>query len=157
MASKGFNLHKWTLNSKELCNLIQKSELEGQTTGSTVDQDLIQDVTEDDQSYTKSTLGSVPTNTEDSVKVLGISWDTHSDTLFYDFDEFKNCVSKLQLATRVFYPFGFITPFTFKVNMLFQELCTEKSNWDNKPSLLTSYQYFAALVDKERDRATWVQ
>lgn len=70
MASGGFNLRKWTTNSSELCKLI---ELGTQVTTNAMDRDASQGITEDDQSYTKSSVGSFATNTEDLTKILGVS------------------------------------------------------------------------------------
>ena len=91
MASGGFNLRKWTTNSSELCKLIEVIELGTQVTTNAIDRDVSQGITEDDQSYTKSSVGSFATNTEDLVKILGVSWDTQSDMLQFDFKELNSC------------------------------------------------------------------
>ena len=95
MASGGFNLRKWTTNSSELCKLI---ELGTQVTTNAMDRDASQGITEDDQSYTKSSVGSFATNTEDLVKILGVSWDTQSDMLQFD---------GVHLSTKFFKTFVF--------------------------------------------------
>lgn len=142
MASGGFNLRKWTSNSEELCNLIERSERGAQITVNTTDRNQNQCVTEDDQSYTKSVVGSFATNSEDLATILGVSWDTRSDMLLYDFEELRKYISTLpvtkrsilKLAARVFDPLGFVTPFVIKVKVLFQELCADKSSWDDELS-----------------------
>ena len=91
MASGGFNLRKWTTNSSELCKLIEVIELGTQVTTNAIDRDVSQGITEDDQSYTKSPVGSFATNTEDLAKILGVSWDTQSDMLQFDFKELNSC------------------------------------------------------------------
>ena len=98
MASGGFNLRKWTTNSSELCKLIEVIELGTQVTTNAINRDASQGITEDDQSYTKSSVGSFATNTEDLVKILGVSWDTQSDMLQFD---------GVHLSTKFFKTFVF--------------------------------------------------
>ena len=83
MARGGFNLRKWTSNSTELLAQIEKSEREMQTP--VEDEAISQGICEDDRSYMKSTVGAFTTSSEDKAKILGVNWDTHTDTLFFDF------------------------------------------------------------------------
>ena len=71
MARGGFNLRKWTSNSGKLLKLIIcGTQLGTQITANTVDRDQGQVITEDDQSYTKSAVGTFATNSEDLTKIL---------------------------------------------------------------------------------------
>ena len=71
-------------------------------------------------------------------KVLGMQWDTESDTIEFDFSkiiEQNGAVQTkrllIQQAARIFDPCGLIAPFTLKAKLLFQECWKEKVEWDD--------------------------
>ena len=98
-------------------------------------------IQEDDESYAKSTTGTVSSNTKDSaVKVLGLNWNTKSDEFYFEYDELYDYAINLPLSKRsvlkvtakIFDPIGILTPFTIGMKILFQELCVQKHEWDGE-------------------------
>ena len=87
-------------------------------------------IQEDDESYAKSTTGTViSSNTKDSaVKVLGLNWNTKSDEFYFEYDELYDYAINLPLSKRsvlkvtakIFDPIGILTPFTIGMKVLFQ-------------------------------------
>lgn len=139
MKEGGFNLRKWVTNSSELRQHIMENEHSLNTEQNNVDSTKSEHkVSEDDQSYTKSTLNSIVASNDNVVKVLGVHWDTQTDMFLYDFTDLINYAqslkptkrSFLQLSARIFDPLGLITPFTITLKILFQILCIDKLSWD---------------------------
>lgn len=119
MKEGGFNLRKWDSNSAELCEKIN-STIENKPT------------------KVEKTPGSK--NDNSPKKVLGISWNANSDTLSYEFEmlvEYAQSLpatkrSVLRLSAKIFDPLGLLSPFTIKMKILFQALCVNKGDWDEK-------------------------
>ena len=87
MDEGGFRLRKWNFNSASLIKEIAKLEVpNNQTPASQQTCDFL-DVTKDDESYAKSrTSLSRPTLSDgNTVKVLGVNWDTANDEIFFNF------------------------------------------------------------------------
>ena len=135
MSEGGFNLRKWNSNSSTLLESINKCE--------THQDPLTQSekkVTTEDESYTKSTIGPNNSNREKSVKVLGSNWNTHSDELFFDFENLITYAKSLpitkrallKLTAKIFDPLGFLSPFTTRLKAMFQILCCDKIDWDEE-------------------------
>ena len=136
MSEGGFNLRKWNSNSKEL--LIAIKNLEHEREGS---KSKTTETRQDDESYGKA--ATTPGNVESShelVKVLGVTWNTVTDELLFDFSELykygralpETKRSVLKLTAKIFDPIGFLTPFTIEMKILLQELCLEKVDWDGE-------------------------
>lgn len=72
MAEGSFNLRKWNLNSPELLEKINEIEIEVNVKPSDVElgREVSQIVVEDDESYTKSTIGSTVCANEEKVVKL---------------------------------------------------------------------------------------
>ena len=95
---------------------------------------------EDDESYAKSStsLSSLTSSGGNTVKVLGVNWDTVNDEMFFNFaDLYKygksrpvNKRSVLKLTAKIFDPLGFLSPFVIRLKLWFQVLCSEKLDWD---------------------------
>ena len=73
---------------------------------------------------------------EDTAKVLGLSWDTKQDVLSYPHqmkEEFVSVTKRviLQLASKVFDPLGLSSPVTVSAKMLIQDLWKAKHEWDD--------------------------
>ena len=127
MSEGGFNLRKWRSNSRKLQEAIAQEE----------------SFKQEGESYAKPStdLNAAPPNDEDAfVKVLGMNWNTVTDEIFFDFSELSAYASSLPLSKRsvlkitakIFDPMGFLTPLTVEMKILFQELCIEKTNWDDE-------------------------
>ncbi|XP_046856151.1 uncharacterized protein LOC124449256 [Xenia sp. Carnegie-2017] len=135
MAKGGFNLRKWNSNSSNVVKSIEA--LEGKKNLS-----LISDkssVTQDDQSFTKSTIAKESLLTEPTqVKVLGMVWDTVEDTFLFNLTEiieYANSLpvtkrSLLKWSSKIFDPLGFLSPFTIRLKILFQIMCLDRLGWD---------------------------
>ena len=75
---------------------------------------------------------------EQSIKILGLSWDTHEDCFCFEFEELIKFVeslpptkrSLLRVSAKIFDPLGFLSPFTVSTKILFQRLCLDKVKWD---------------------------
>ena len=135
MAKGAFNLRKWNSNSPELRHLIKKKEAETVVQPKT--KEPSQAVKEEDESFTKSTIG--PNQVSHAlVKTLGVCWDTASDEISFDFTDLIECANAMQvtkrsllkLSAKVFDPLGLLSPFTITMKCLFQSLCLEKLDWD---------------------------
>ena len=98
--------------------------------------------------------GSVESNLK---KVLGVQWDLDSDEFVFSFVEILKLARSLPMTKRnvvkvgvtFFDPLGFISPITTRVKSIFQLLCKDKSDWDDKISgdVLSVWEKF--LVDFE--------
>ena len=141
MAEGGFHLRKWNSNSARLIAEIAKVEVSMDQSPASQQTGSVPDVTEeDDESYAKSSTSlSNPTSSDrNTVKVLGVNWNTANDEIFFDFAELYkygkslpvNKRSVLKLTAKIVDPLGFLSPFVIRLKILFQVLCTEKLDWD---------------------------
>ena len=85
MADGGFNLRKWSTNSKELRQNIQ--DCQNRNVNTQLYPNSEPGVFEEDTTYTKSTLGNegLPNETGEQ-KVLGQTWNFHADSLVFQLD-----------------------------------------------------------------------
>ena len=133
MESGGFNLRKWKTSSLELSKMIEEEE-------NFLSKAKVENVQEDDDSYVKEKLGSQSQETNERTKVLGLNWDISDDAFFFDFAElieYANSLpptkrSVLKITAKIFDPMGFLTPITVSLKEMFQTLCIENVNWDDK-------------------------
>lgn len=72
----------------------------------------------------------------DTVKVLGIQWNPTTDTFTFHtslpFRENHTKRSVLSEASRIFDPYGWLSPVLIKSKMLMQELWRQNLDWDDK-------------------------
>ena len=122
MAKGGFNLRKWNSNSLKLRKLIAEAE------------NL---VLEDNNS--ELVVSSHADTGEYMVgKLLGVLWDSETDTFLFNVDEVEREANQtpvtkrqlLRITSSIFDPLGFLSPFTVKLKILFQTLCVNNTNWD---------------------------
>ncbi len=122
--SGGFNLRKFVTNSTSLQTKINQQEASQPN--------------RDQESYSKTTLGSSKLMDDGEQKILGIRWSYTNDNLLVDLNELALHAHQLDLtkrsivgvASRVYDPVGFVSPVTIRFKVLFQELCEEKVDWD---------------------------
>ena len=94
-------------------------------------------VTEEEESYAKFTTGSCERT--DFSKVLGIIWDSSSDSFVFNFSELIEYArsllpskrSLLRVTAKIFDPLGLLAPFVIRLKVLFQLLCINKRGWDD--------------------------
>ena len=151
MAVGGFNLRKWNSNSKNLMEHIAKAEEE-------VDrqqQNHQSTMTEEDEFYAEYRVGPYTHKDDNSVKLLGINWNTESDKFLFDLSELT-CEAKslpvskrtfLKLTAKIFDSLGLLSPFTIKMKMMFQVLCTEGVDWDEELIGESRSRYLSFLVE----------
>ena len=132
MASRGFNLRKWNLNSQTLLKSIELARVRKNKGGwLTMLLQKMRSHTLNIQSH-KEILKQRKT----VVKVLGMNWETAEDNVFFNFTDLCEYGMSLPVAKRsvlklsamAFDPMGFLTPCTVEMKILFQELCLDKVN-----------------------------
>ena len=131
MASRGFNLRKWNLNSQTLLKSIETCESLQEQRG------LVDHATaEDDESYAK--LSITPRNSKKKndtvVKVLGMNWDIAEDNFFFDFTDLCDYGMSLQVTEHSVFKLEamvFLALCTVEMKILFQELCLNKIDWNS--------------------------
>ena len=133
MMKGGFNLPKWNSNNKVLLSKIASMENEVRSQGNEEGK-----IVEDDQSYSQFAVGT-PSNGE-STKVLGVNWDSDSDTFYLDLAhvvKFAKSLpptkrSVLRITAKIFDPLGCLCVFTINLKAFFQRLCINKIDWDEE-------------------------
>eukprot|EP00794_Sanderia_malayensis_P004439 gene4439-5032_t len=106
----GFNMRKWASNSNKLLDRIKSQE-----------SNSVNAVCDDE-----------------TIKVLGISWNCEKDNLIFDLSIFKESqkeqtvTKRLVLSTlsRFYDPLGLSSPVILSLKQLFQEVCKLKISWD---------------------------
>ena len=79
------------------------------------------------------------TQAEGEQKILRLLWNTKEDTLVFRFGHLIYLAKELLVTKRslikviasVYDPIGFIPPFIIPLKILFQDLCSEKEDWDS--------------------------
>ena len=91
---------------------------------------------EEDITYAKSSVG-MRLGCKGQ-KVLGLAWDYEVDVINFDLTETaeraKGLPARKQNTLRlagIFDPLGIIGPVTVKVKIMFQDVCRQKSGWDD--------------------------
>ncbi|CAB3982775.1 Hypothetical predicted protein [Paramuricea clavata] len=97
MKCGGFNLRKWKSNSKALSDRIGKYE----TINASKPEDLPEKASaiEDDRTYVETVVGPQAVD-ESKTKILGLSWDTKEDELFFEFSEIRSYAKQLPQTKR---------------------------------------------------------
>ena len=95
---------------------------------------------EEDDTYAKTTIGmDNAAYSQCEQKVLGVNWNYLEDCLILPLKPLAqlSCElpptkrSILKVVAKIFDPLGVISPVTFQMKVLFQELCKQKINWDD--------------------------
>ena len=147
LAEAGFNLRKFMSNSAELRERIQCNESNPVTSENIVEPERMQssqdiperDVTEEDKTYAKSTLGALEDATSTEQKVLGVRWNYVNDKFVFQLGEIASLArdteptkrNVVSIAARFYDPLGFLSPVILQFKLFFQELCKRKIGWDD--------------------------
>lgn len=120
LQSGGFELQKWSSNSPEI---MQHFPIENQNTETTC---LL--------------------NTDESVKTLGLGWNTIHDEFTFSCDipissETHTKRSTLSTIARLYDPLGWINPFVTKAKMFLSKLWQENLEWDEPLSTSLSSEW----------------
>ena len=137
LSDGGFTVRKWSSNSKELLELIRKNELDATNITNTEE-------SQEESNYAEIMLGhpNQDMQAEGEQKILGLLWNTKEDTLVFRFGHLIKLAKELPATKRsvvkvivsVYNPIGFISPFVIPMKILFQDLCSEKEDWDSSLS-----------------------
>lgn len=106
----GFTFTKWISNSPEVMSIIPESD------------QLTKLISFDSEN--------------NSVKILGMSWNANSDLLFFKFlENEKPCTKRgiLSAVLTIYDPMGLIGPIVLWVKLLIRQLCVLKVDWDATP------------------------
>ena len=116
-------------------------------------------VSEEDNSYMKSTFGSGEPNNDGTVtKLLEITWCSQSDEFMFSFADlmaFINALpatkrSLLKVTAKIFDPLGFLNPFVVRLKILFQLLCSDRIDWD-EPLQGIMWERWTSLFNRIED------
>ena len=91
----------------------------------------------DDITFSQTKLG---TSDSQHNRVLGVSWDIRSDEFCFDLQEIVSLAKTtemtkrkvLKLSASIYDPLGYLCPVTARLKTIFQMLCIDKLDWDEK-------------------------
>ena len=136
MVEGRFNRRKWQSNSPQLrclrqgCHKLSEHEASHKVTKGSFREDV---------TYAKTTVGmDNAAYSQCEQKVLGVNWNYLEDCLILPLKPLAQLTcelpptkrSILKVVAKIFHPLGVISPVTFHMKVLFQELCKQKANWD---------------------------
>ena len=89
-------------------------------------------------------------------KFLGIVWDSNLDMFTFSLSELMELVSKLPASQRsslrvtasIFDPLGVLSPFVIRLKTLFQSMCSEGLEWDQRLEGHQCLQSWKTLIDE---------
>jgi len=130
-----FRLRKWSSSSAELVKMIRDDRV-----GEEAARPQEENVKEDDDTYAKTTVGSLDELEDKEQKVLGEVSNRVEDTIIYKFDALIELSENLELTRRnllkiiakFFDPLGMVSPLTIGMKVLSQDVCQIKLEWDER-------------------------
>ena len=126
MKEGGFTVRKFKTNDTMLAEMIEEKEGECEK----------KDKGSGNETSVKEHVG-LSQEIGGKTKVLGIPWDTKTDTLQIDFEKVEkinHAATKrgiLKALASLFDPHGLISPVVVTAKILFQELCIDNYSWDD--------------------------
>ena len=97
MDAGGFKLSKWRSNSEELTKLIYENE-----DNSVKDQSIPGDLVADDESFADIMLDSSEVaNDKDEDKVLGLIWNSSTDSVLFRLDGLVDLARSLKTTSEI--------------------------------------------------------
>jgi hypothetical protein len=140
LAEGSFNLRKWHSNSREFLDRIHQAEAGDGINQHSKDNIKLKSITEEDQSYTKSTIGSDNREKEvDVVNVLGTKWDCKTDELCFNLSsiiEYARTLpvtkrSLLKITAKIFDPLGLLSPFIVQLKWVISRRMCRKDGMND--------------------------
>lgn len=97
-------------------------------------------VTEENESYAKTTVGNNLQSKAKSVNVLESTWNVETDEFHFQLSEIITLEKSLpltkrtflQVSSKIFDPLGIPSPFTIVLKVAFQSFCVEGLDWDEE-------------------------
>ena len=140
----GFDLRKWVTNNSALKKYFNQKENLLFKSHSFEEKD--------DYTFLESQIKFVR---NDLKRVLGIEWDTQNDELVFHFFSLIDLARSLETTKRnvlkisaSFYdPLGLISSVTARVKTIFQLLCKDKLDWDEKVPLEIEVMWNEFLIN----------
>ncbi len=112
VAEGGFNLTKWTSNSRRVLESVPRSDRAKEVKSLDLDSDQL------------------PVE-----RALGVEWNVEEDTLGFTVNEVNKKATRrniLSVMSSVYDPLGFTAPFILTAKILLQKLCKERLAWDDE-------------------------
>lgn len=127
LADAGFKLRKFASELRHLIDINENNVVRSVDNLS---------VMEDDQSYSKGSLGTKGGNQVH--KLLGAQWDFIKDVLICDINDVIEIITRsrptkravVSMTCRIFDPLGIVSPVAIMFKTFFQDLCRSKIEWD---------------------------
>ena len=126
------------------------------------DQSISLDLVADDESFADIMLGSSEVAKEkDEEKVLGLIWNTSTDSFVFRLNRLVDLARSLEptkrnllkIVAKLFDPMGLLSPVIIPMKCLFQELCISKLGWDEPLSELFQRRWGDWLSELEATRS----
>ena len=91
-----------------------------------------------DETFAKTTLGGALPISSSEQKILGVCWDTLSDSFIFKFRELIEIAVTLEptkrsvvsMVGRFYDPIGVLSPVVVSFKVLIQEICESCVDWD---------------------------
>lgn len=131
LLKEGFNLRKWRTSDEIIQNLIDEKKI-------AKPERVKEKIESDEFSYAQTTVGDTSQLKPNECKVLRVKWNSSDDNLIPTFERLVSLSKELsptkrnllKLAASLFEPIGFISPIAIRLNILLQEACMLKLEWD---------------------------
>ena len=155
MLEAGYNIRKWSSNSKELIEKIKTSDYNDKAKCN----EELHEFVEDDGTHASVTLGTKhEVNEERKHKVQGITWNHDTDEQSVDLNRIANASASLPATKRtvlkgtaqVYDPLGWISPIIIEMKVLFQKISESKVDWDDELTQDLKKSYDKWVLDLQR-------
>ena len=147
----GFNLRKWTSNSKGLLDRIEKEE--GDQFVERRDSRI-----GEIQKYSERLNPTNQVMRKEEQKILGVIWNLVEDKFCFRFDELCEVAARLpytkrsvlQVTASIYDPLGLVSPILVEMKILFQKLCVSHRSWDEELDEKSKREWFKWLTALSR-------
>ncbi|CAB3994026.1 Hypothetical predicted protein, partial [Paramuricea clavata] len=113
------------------------------------------DAVDEDETYSRITLGTEPTASESEQRVIGVNWNFVEDQLVFDLSGIAELPKTseptkrniIRLPAKFYDPLGYMSPITVQFKQIFQELCEEDFEEPLTPSHLLIGRRLSSLPE----------